>query len=428
MLHPFVRKNGDAPRVRPCNLRRQMRGLHFENRTRKMNSFARMEEARLNLSTGRLSLKWRPAKEPDNWRPKDLVSAVHDLGYRAAPFDPAAAAQDYDNEGKRLLRAMGVAGFAMANVMLLSVSVWAGGNDMGAGTRGLMHWASAIIAIPAALYAGQPFFSSAWGALKNRHANMDVPISLAVILALSISIYEFFEGGAHTYFDAAVMLLFFLLIGRYLDHRLRWRARAAARDLLAQQATVASRLDVDGAVEAISVGDVEVGDRLLLLPGDRVPVDGEVVEGTSHADFSLVTGESAPTKLRIGDRVHSGVVNLSARLIMRASAPVEKSLLADLAKLIETGEQSRSRYVKTRRSRGAALCAGGAHACAGHFFWVAAGWWRRACWAYQCDRGTDYHVPLCAWVSGARGAGGGNRAFIQTRYFGEIRRRARAPC
>ncbi|MEM8771338.1 MAG: heavy metal translocating P-type ATPase [Pseudomonadota bacterium] len=308
-----------------------------------MKAFDGMERARLNLSTGRLSLTWRDGAE---WAPLRVTQTLHELGYRAAPFDPAAMESDHDAEGRRLLRALGVAGFAAANVMLLSVSVWSGGAEMGEGTRGLMHWASALIAVPAALYAGRPFFSSALNALKNRGANMDVPISLAVILALSVSVYEFFAGGEHAYFDAAVMLLFFLLIGRYLDHRLRWRARAAARDLLAMQKTTAQRMGEDGVIAAISARDVKIGDRLLLSPGDRASVDGVIVEGASYADRSMVTGESAPEKLRVDDKIHAGVLNVSDRLIMRATATVDNSLVADLARLIEAGEQSRSRYVR----------------------------------------------------------------------------------
>ncbi|MEL6360318.1 MAG: heavy metal translocating P-type ATPase [Pseudomonadota bacterium] len=308
-----------------------------------LKAFDGMIAVRLNLSTGKLSLAWQDGVD---WVPRQIVEKLHDLGFRAAPFDPEAIETDHDTEGRRLLRALGVAGFAAANVMLLSVSVWAGGDDMGEGTRGLMHWASALIAIPAALYAAQPFFKSAWGALKNRGANMDVPISLAVVLALSISTYEFFTGGEHAYFDAAVMLLFFLLIGRYLDHRLRWRAREAARDLLAMQKTTVQRFHGDGTVSAISAKDIVVGDRLLLSPGDRAPVDGIVVEGASYADRSMVTGESDPERLGVSDAIHAGVLNVSDRLVMRATATVETSLVADLARLIEAGEQSRSRYVR----------------------------------------------------------------------------------
>jgi len=302
-----------------------------------------VSRARLNLSTGKLAVTWRDGA----LEPVEIVKTLAALGYRAAPFDPRAAASDEDREGRFLLRCMGVAGFAMANVMLLSVSVWAGHEgEMGAATRTLMHWISGMIAVPAALYAGRPFFRSAFNALKKGGANMDVPISLAVLLALSLSIFETLNHGAHAYFDAAVMLLFFLLVGRFLDHRLRARARAAAQDLLALQATTARRLSDDGAVEAVAARDIAPGDRILLSPGDRAPVDGEIVEGASEVDVSLVTGESAPARRGVGDKLYAGVLNISARMVMRASATTDDSLIAELTRLIEAGEQNKSRYVR----------------------------------------------------------------------------------
>ncbi|MEO1136166.1 MAG: heavy metal translocating P-type ATPase [Pseudomonadota bacterium] len=310
-----------------------------------------VENARLNLSTGKLAVSWRG----EIIKPRDIAQTISDLGYRAAPFDPQAAEREQDEEGKFLLRCMAVAGFAMANVMLLSVAVWAGlDGEMGPGTRMMMHWISGTIAIPAALFAGRPFFRSAWSALKNGKANMDVPISLAVFLALGISIYETLNHGRHAYFDAAVMLLFFLLIGRWLDHRLRARAREAAQSLLALQATTASRFTANGLLEAVSAKDIAPGDRLLLSPGDRAPVNGVVESGASEVDVSLVTGESAPEKMNAGDTLYSGVLNLSSRLIMRATARAEDSLIADLTRLIETGEQGKSKYVRLA-DRAAAL-------------------------------------------------------------------------
>lgn len=307
-----------------------------------MGALPDMQSARLNLSTRRLSLVWTDGA----FVPRTITERLDKIGYRAAPFDPEAAEKESDAEGRRLLRALAVSGFATANIMLLSVSVWAGGGEMGPATRELLHWVSAVIAIPAALYSGRTFFASAWRALKNRRANMDVPISLGVILALSISVYEFLEGGAHTYFDAAVMLLFFLLIGRYLDHRLRLRARAAARDLLALQAVTASRINADGTLTSVSARDISLGDRLMLAPGDRVPVDGVIDEGASDLDMSLVTGESAPVRAGAGALLHAGVLNLSTRLVMRATKTADASLVADLTRLIEAGEQSKSRYIR----------------------------------------------------------------------------------
>jgi Cu2+-exporting ATPase len=338
-----------------------------------------VETARLNLSTGKLAVEWRDGA----LRPIALVEKLSALGYRAAPFDPDAEKAEVDREGRSLLRALAVAGFASANIMLLSVSVWAGfTGEMGPATRELLHWISAAIAIPAALYAGQTFFRSAALALKAGRANMDVPISLGVLLALAMSVFETMKGGAHAYFDAAVMLLFFLLIGRYLDHRLRLRARAAARDLLALQARTAIRVHADGSVESIAARDIRPGDLIALSPGDRAPVDGEIVEGASNVDFSLVTGESAPARKTVGDRLHAGVVNLSHRLILRAAATTENSLLADLARLIEAGEQGKSRYRKLA-DRAAALYVPVVHSLAAATFGV---------WYFVLDAGLRHSV------------------------------------
>ena len=252
-----------------------------------LNQIDGVESARLNLSTGKLAVTWRG----NAVAPIAIAEKIDQLGYRAQAFDPDAQAASVDAEGRLLLRCLAVAGFATANIMLLSVAVWAGSSgEMGPATRGFMHWVSAMIALPAALYAGRPFFRSAINALRAGHANMDVPISLAVILALSLSIYETLNDGHDAYFDASVMLLFFLLIGRYLDHRLRIRARAAAQNLLALQSTTANRLLDGDAVEQIAARDIEPGDRLILWPGDRAPVNGVIEDGSSNADQSFGNG------------------------------------------------------------------------------------------------------------------------------------------
>ena len=174
--------------------------------------------ARVNMTTRRLVLRWRTADAAAN----ELLAPVLKLGYRLVPYDPARLASETRERERELLRAMAVAGFAAANVMLLSVSVWAGhAQGMLGVTRDLFHWISALIALPAVAYAGLPFYRSALTALKARRTNMDVPISLAVLLASGMSLWETMRGGPHAYFDSAVTLLFFLLVGRYLDARAR---------------------------------------------------------------------------------------------------------------------------------------------------------------------------------------------------------------
>ncbi len=301
-----------------------------------------VKQARLNLSSGRLTLKFEGADD----RAGDFIKTLDRLGYPARPYATQDVQDTQSREEKRLLRALGVSGFAMMNVMLLSISVWAGEGEMDLATKTLMHWISGLIALPAVAYAGAPFFESGWKSLRARQVNMDVPISLAVLLACVLSVYETAMGHGEAYFDAAVMLLFFLLIGRWLDVRLRARAGQAARDLAALQARIAHRIGADGAVKAAPAADIRPGDRLLVQPGERFAVDGVIVEGEGPVDAALVTGETAPVEMKPGAEAYSGMVNLSRPLTLEATAASADSLLAEIARLVEAGEQSRSKYVR----------------------------------------------------------------------------------
>jgi len=299
--------------------------------------------ARVNFSTHRLNLTWQPGTAD----PVDLMRTVTALGYPVTPFDAQAAAGAEDKNDKRLLSALAVAGFASANVMLLSVAVWSGhAGDMGDGTRTLFHWISALIALPAVIFAGQPFFRSAIAAIRGGGLNMDVPISLAVILASGMSVVQTMQEAEHAYFDASVTLLFFLLIGRYLDHRSRARARSAALHLLALQAQAATVIGDDGAHHAVRIQDVRPGMKLVVAVGERVPVDGTIDKGTSEIDTALITGESLPKLAQPGTQVFGGTLNLGAPLQMTATAGAGNSLLAEIVRLMEAAEQGRAKFVR----------------------------------------------------------------------------------
>jgi Cu2+-exporting ATPase len=241
---------------------------------------------------------------------------------------------------------MAVAGFAAANVMLLSVSVWAGGAEvMGPGTRGLLHWFSALITLPAIAYAGRPFFISAIGALKARRTNMDVPIALAILLAAGLSLAETVRGGDQVYFESAIMLLFFLLIGRYLDRRARGKARHAAEHLLALAEGAITVLDQAGRARVIPAAEAEIGMTVLVSSGERVGVDGKVLTGATEVDSSLITGESLPARVEEGDPLFAGMINRGDAIRMTVSAVGEGTLLAEIVRLMELAEQRRARHV-----------------------------------------------------------------------------------
>lgn len=299
--------------------------------------------ARVNMSTRRLSVSWAHGKAD----PAELMRGVAALGYPVAPFDPADVAKSTDLEEKRLLSALAVAGFAAGNVMLLSVSIWSGhAGGMGEGTRTLFHWISALIALPAVAYAGQPFFKSAFTALRAGTTNMDVPISLAVILASAMSIQQTMQNAQHAYFDASITLLFFLLVGRYLDRRARAKARSAATHLLGLQAQAATVIDPDGGYRSVRISDIKPGMTVLATQGERIPIDGEVITGISDIDTALVTGETLPKLASPGTAVFAGTMNLSAPITIRATVVADRTLLSEIVRLMELAEQGRAKFVR----------------------------------------------------------------------------------
>jgi Cu2+-exporting ATPase len=298
--------------------------------------------ARVHLSTRRLSLAWQGSVADANGH-AGLVAA---LGFRLAPYDTIAAAAGDDRETRELLRALGVAGFAAANVMLLSVAVWAGHDgSMGDATRTLFHWLSAAIALPAVAYAGRPFFRSALNALRAGRTNMDVPISIGVTLACIVSLHEAWAGEQHAYFDSAITLLFFLLIGRYLDRRARGRARQAVHALLALSSRSATVIGADGSTASRRVDSLVPGDVLLVAAGERLGADGIVIEGVSSLDASLVTGESLPQPASPGVKAFAGTINLGAVLRVKVTAAGDNTLLSEIVRLVEAAERGRSRFV-----------------------------------------------------------------------------------
>jgi Cu2+-exporting ATPase len=263
----------------------------------------------------------------DDLAEPDILRAFDAIGFEAQPLHDAAAAERSASL-KRLLRALGVAGFGAMNVMLLSVSVWSG---MEGSSRHLFHWIEVLIAVPAIAYAGRPFFESAYRALRARTTNMDVPISIGVLLATGMSLYETIVGGRHVWFDGALMLLAFLLAGRVLDEMMRSRAAISAAALVRRTAPGAMRLDALGDSHWVEAEALRVDDRLLVAAGERLAADGIIETGASRFDLSLLTGESAPVAAGPGDVATAGTLNLDAPVTLRVTAVGEARAIAEIA-------------------------------------------------------------------------------------------------
>ncbi len=300
-------------------------------------------EVALNYTTHRLTIEGRDSVP----NLEAIIGKLDLLGYKGRPFELSTAGLAQARAEKHLLRAMAVAGFASANIMMMSVAVWSGNSSgMESSIRDLFHWISAMIALPAVTYAGQPFFLSAFAALKGRHLNMDVPISLAVILALAMSLAQTISHQPDTYFDSAVMLLFFLLIGRYLDLRARNKTRDLGQNLMALQKPTVTRIAHDNTTQECPVSLIQPGDRILVPMGVRIGVDGVISQGASELDTSLITGESTPSTKTIGDKVYAGTLNLGAPLHVTAEAAGNNTLLAEISTLMDKAMQKRGKYVR----------------------------------------------------------------------------------
>ena len=323
--------------------------------------------ARVNFTAKRVKI----THAPDAHIP-DLVGAFALLGFEAHPIGKGPQGIEAAREDSAfLLRAVGVSGFAMMNIMLLSVSVWSGAGGV---TKDLFHWLSALIALPTVAYAGRPFFASAWRALKVRTTNMDVPISIGVIITTALSLHETAIGAQHAYFDGVVMLLFFLLTGRWLDSVMRDRAREGVTSLLRNMGTGAYVLRPDGGTDWVDATVLTPGMVMLVAAGERLSADGVVVKGQSAIDLSLLNGESAPAPVAIDDRVHAGTLNIDAPIEVKVTAIGSDTVIADIARLMGEAAQSKSRYVRVA-DRASRLYAPAVHTLAALSFagWMIAG-------------------------------------------------------
>ena len=291
--------------------------------------------ARVNLDRRRVQIDFDSAADPACFE-----ETVTRSGYRNHPIDPL------DQEGKdpvlrELVSALVVAGFASAHTMFFSEAVWSG---VEGDTRTLFYWLSALVAVPAIAFAGRPFFRSAAAALRVGKTNMDVPIAIALIATTAISLLETRLAGQHAYFDASTMLLFFLLIGRTLDHVMRGQARNAVSNLIRLAPRGAQRLLEDGTTAFVRSADIAPGMRLLLRAGDRVPVDCDIDGQNGSVDMSLVNGEAMPLVVGPGDTLPAGALVVDRPIAVVATRPAVESFIARTASLMEAAESTRTRY------------------------------------------------------------------------------------
>jgi len=299
--------------------------------------------ARVNLTKKYLLLKWQGDKEYGDF----LVNLIQEIGYKLFPFDEKILQEEEKKYNNELLKCLAVAGFGAGNVMLFSSILWFSNlNTIGQATIDFMHFFSALIALPVIIYAARPFFSSALRALKARSMNMDLSISVAIFLACAVSLLESFRSAHHVYFDSAVMLIFFLLIGRYLDFKVRKKAFAIAAEFSLLSANYARKIEADGQIKIIASKDIRQDMILLVVAGDKIPSDAIIIDGESEVDTMIITGETLPKQVKIGSEVFAGTINLGTPLKIKVTKNPQNSLLKQIIHIVEEVENQKNKYVR----------------------------------------------------------------------------------
>jgi Cu2+-exporting ATPase len=301
-------------------------------------SFDGVKKVSVNVVTHQCSLIWNTNSQALSF----LMRALEQIGYRPQPFTQKQQQQQQQNQQRRLLLRLGLAGFGMMQVGMVAVALYAGEfQGIESNLEQLLRWLSLLVATPIVLFSAQPFWMSAWRSLQRRHLTMDVPVSLAIILAYFASFWATVAASGEVYFDSIAMFTFFLLLGRYLEIRLRYRNQQLT-GMAAQLLPISVTYVQDETNESqIPLGELQIGHQVRISNGDTIPCDGRVISGKSSVVESLLTGEVKPVSKVAGDRVIAGTVNTDGTLIVEATAVGSRTRLSMISQLVQQAEHAK---------------------------------------------------------------------------------------
>lgn len=299
-------------------------------------------QVRLDLRRSMAEVSWDPAATSL----AAVARFLDSLGYPPRPYRGVKLRDMRRLEDRALLIRIAVAGAAAGNVMLIAFALYGGMFDgMESEYRRLFHWASLAITLPAALWAGGGFFRGAWAALRTRTLHMDLPIAIGLGAGLIGGTINTLRGTGSIYFDTVGVLVFLLLVGRWIQLRQQRVANDAA-ELLYSLAPSTARVVAGDGIREVPIEALLPGAVVEVRAGDSIPGDGIVESGATDVDASLLTGESRPVAVREGDRVHAGTLNLSARVLVRVTEAGERTRVGRLMQLVEEGARRRAPIVR----------------------------------------------------------------------------------
>ena len=300
----------------------------------------------INYATQRARVQW----DERRIHLSDILQAVSRIGYLAHPFDPGRYQQQLENDRRRLLRRLGVAGILGMQVMTISVALYVGDwSGVETEYRRFFYWVSLLLTLPVLLYSAQPFFRSALRDLRHFRTGMDVPVALGIGAAFVASLWTTVTGVGTVYYDSVCMFAFFLLTGRYFELAAHKRASEASEALVQAAPAMATRLVGDGdrtREETVAAAELRPGDRIRIRPGEPVPADSTVLEGHSSANESLLTGESLPVNKSPGQTLIGGSINIEGPLLAQVEKTGPDTILSSILRLLDRASSEKPRLAQ----------------------------------------------------------------------------------
>lgn len=297
-----------------------------------LSQLSGLHSVSLNLSTHRLWVEW----QPEQLSFSQILQACYRIGFAAKPFNAESDSARKDQEAKTSLKRLVVAGIGAMQVMMFAIPLYVGAFKGIADEFQLwLRLAGALVASAVIFYSSMTFVKAAWRSLKAMHLTMDVPVSLAILLAYFASIWSTLTQGPEVYFDSICMFTFFLLLGRHLEMKARHNAGQLSQNLMALTPETAYRMTARGTIETVLAKSLAVGDRVLIKPGARVCADGHIIKGNSTVDESILTGESLPIAKGEGDLVIAGSLNTESPIEVVITHVGQHTQLSTIARLQE---------------------------------------------------------------------------------------------
>jgi len=306
--------------------------------------------ARVNYATHRARIRWKP-QEIDIGT---ILDRIRSIGYTPKPYLPAEFEDGQIKQGRDLLIRFGTAAFLSMQLMLFSIALYAGYfQGIDERTKFLFHGISLVLTTPVLFYSGWPIISGSLQSLKNMTFNMDVLIAAGSLSAYGYSIYQMATGG-EVYFDTAAMIVTLILLGRYIEAGARKKATETISGLMqlsprvARKLTIAKEQQGDDSLlhiavrQTVPITSIVPGELLEVIPGEKIPVDGIIITGTSDVDESMLTGESRPASKTTGTQVFGGTLNLYGSFVFRVTSVGKNTMISRIIQVVEDAQTRRA--------------------------------------------------------------------------------------